>query len=89
MKLTDEEINKIINDESFSKKMHKITENGLFLSEEEINLLKRYHIEYQKCYSIMQLINEIDEVNDEEQSQELEELASYLSEQYYYNNVNK
>ena len=34
MKLTDEEINKIINDESFSKKMNKITENGLFLSEE-------------------------------------------------------
>ena len=32
MKLTDEEINKIINDESFSKKMNKKIEKEKFLS---------------------------------------------------------
>lgn len=89
MNLTDEEIKQIIGDESLSKKMHKITENGLFLSDEEINLLKRYHIDYLSCLNVMQLIHIIDEINDEEESEELESLAAYLSEQYYYNNVNK
>lgn len=88
MNLTDEQIKKIVKEEYNQKQMHKIRENGLFLSDNEIDLLKRYGIDYKNYSNIMQLIYKIDEINEDD-DEELDLLASYLSEQYYYNNVNK
>lgn len=89
MYIKEEDLKKIVNEEFLFNKLHKIRENGLFLSDEEISLLEQYHIDYKKCSNLMQLVHEIDEINEDENSLELDNLASYLAEQHYYNNVNK
>jgi hypothetical protein len=75
--------------EDFSKKMHKISENGIYLSEEQVDTLKKYNIYSQDYTSIMQLINKIDEILEEEEIPELESIASELMEFKYYHKMNK
>lgn len=91
MILNGKEINveNLIESGNIHKKMHKIRENGLFLSDEEIELLDSFDIPYKSCTNIMQLVHMIDEVNEDLQYPELDQLASSLAEQNYYLNTNK
>lgn len=68
--------------------MHKLRENNLFLTDSQIELLKKYHINY-KNYTVNQLIYEIDEILAHEEDEELENLASELAEYHYYEEVRK
>lgn len=79
----------IINFDNKEKKMHKVRENGIYLSDEQIEILNRYDINYQNCSSVMQLIYLIDEVMEEEIIEELDEIATFLEEHKYYYNTNK
>lgn len=78
-----------INFKDKEKKMHKIRENGLYLSDEQIEILEKYDIYYQNCSSLMQLIYLIDEKMEEEEIPELDEIAIFLEEHNYYNNTRK
>lgn len=82
-------IEDLIKNEDFSKKMHTIRKNGLFLSDEEIEILERYHISYQACSNPMQLVSMIDEVLDMEEIPELDQIAANIAEQSYYQNTKK
>ena len=82
-------LDNIINFDNKEKKMHKIRENGIYLSDEQIEILNRYDINYQTCSSTMQLIYLIDEIMEEEVIPELDEIASFLEEYKYYYNINK
>lgn len=63
--------------------------NGLYLSKSEIEVLKRYGIDYSK-HNMKSLIYEIEEIIEEiENPDELEELSINLSERNYYYNTNK
>ena len=72
---------------SFLKKRN----NGILLSDEEINILDRYQIDYQNCTSTEELIFKIEEyLNDEViDADDLEHLSSRLSEFRYYNETRK
>ena len=65
--------------------------NGLLLSKDEIETLKRNEIDYTKYSNLKELIYEIENViNDSyEPLEELEEISLNLSERNYYNNTNK
>lgn len=76
-----------INFKDKEKKMHKIRENGLYLSDEQIEILEKYDIYYQSCSSLMQLIYLIDEKMEEEDIPELDEIATFLEEHNYYHNT--
>ncbi|MDD6272292.1 MAG: hypothetical protein PUA90_02085 [bacterium] len=87
MKINDEQIN--IDDLISQKYMHKEIKKGLFLSEYQIEVLKKYNIDIDKISTINDLIFQIDEILEDGDCEDLEVVANELSEFYYYANTNK
>ena len=67
----------------------KRRENGLLLSDYQVNVLKQNSIDYRKYSNLSSLLFELEEVLNEEENTELEEISKQLSEMYYYNEVHK
>lgn len=84
------DINKLTKDVYNDKTMIKMRGNGIYLSDNQIEVLKRYGIDYSKYSSLSSLIFEIEEIlNNETDIEDLEEVSQRLSELNYYNNTNK
>ena len=81
--LNDDEI--MGNEKTFLKRR----ENGLMLSDNDIEVLERNNINYLEYSSLESLIFAISESLDEEENDELEELNIKLGEYNYYNYTNK
>lgn len=86
----NKEINDILNNIDFeNNKLIKINEN-LYLTNNQINILKRYNIDYETSNSLRDLMIKIEDILDyEEDIPELEELLDKLSERNYYEFTNK
>ena len=83
------EIKKILNNINFeNNKLIKINKN-LYLTQNQINILKNYNIEYKNSTSIRDLMIKIEEYIDYNYEEELDNLLYMLSEQNYYLNTNK
>lgn len=92
MKINEQnlDINKLTSDIYDDKSMIKMRGNGIYLSDNQIEVLKRYDIDYKKYPSLNSLIFEIEEIlNYETNARDLEEISLRLSELNYYNNTNK
>lgn len=92
MKINNEEINlnKLIDDIYDDKNMIKMRGNGIYLSDNDVQILKKYNINYEEYSSLNSLIFEIEEIlNEEIDADDLEQISSKLSELNYYNNTNK
>ena len=84
------DIDSLTKDVYNDKSMIKMRGNGIYLSDNQIEVLKRYDIDYKKYISLNSLIFEIEEIlNEEVDASYLEEVSSRLSELNYYNNTNK
>ena len=84
------DIDSLTKDAYNDKSMIKMRGNGIYLSDNQIEVLKRYDIDYKKYISLNSLIFEIEEIlNEEVDASDLEEVSSRLSELNYYNNTNK
>ena len=84
------DINDLTKDVYNDKTMIKMRGNGIYLSDNQIEVLKRYDIDYSKYSSLSSLIFEIEEIlNNETDIEDLEEISQRLSELNYYNNTNK
>jgi hypothetical protein len=81
--LKDEEI--MGTEKSFLKRR----KNGLMLSDNDIEILKRNDINYLEFSTLEALIFKIEETLSEEENDELEELNIKLGEYNYYNYTNK
>ena len=81
--LTDDEI--MGTEKSFLKRR----ENGLMLSDNDIEILDRNGINYLEAYSLENLIFMIEEVLNEEENEELDNLNTKLGEYNYYYYTNK
>lgn len=68
--------------------MMKKVNGNLYLSEEQMEILKSYNIDYMKFSSLKDLIHELME-EIEENDDVLENLLDVLSERDYYENYNK
>jgi len=62
---------------------------GLLLSDEQVEVLERYNINYSSCLSNTELLYKIDSVLNEVDDYELECVAQELAERNYYVNTNK
>lgn len=75
------------------KKSLKQRENGLLLSDEQIEILNRHHINYNNYNNLSSLIFKIEEYIEEVgnymEITDIDELSKQLSEQNYYQNTNK
>ena len=82
-------IEELLKEKNVIGSMHSLRENNLFLSDEQIEILNKYKINYQEYTTLSSLIYVIDERLSFEEIDELEDIASMLSEYRYYNEVNK
>ena len=69
--------------------MMKKVNGNLYLSEEQIEILKSYNIDYMKFSSLKDLIHELMEEIEENDDDVLENLLDVLSERDYYESYNK
>ncbi len=81
---TKEEMEEFINETITLHRLVKIN-NQLYLKQYQKELLDLYHIPYQNCSSIKEILFLLEEEN----SEELEELANSLQEFSYYHETNK
>lgn len=72
---------------------YRRTKNGIMLNDEQRQVLKIHHIDYEKCHTLQELLFEIEQCLNEEnmdfENVDLENVSLELSEIYYYNNTNK
>lgn len=82
------DIENILNDIYFeSNKLVKC--DNFMLTNKEIEVLKKYNIEYEKCINLKELIFYIEDILQEEDLIDLEEIEKSISERDYYENTNK
>lgn len=62
---------------------------GILINKDDAFILDQFHIDYYSCHSLKELIILIENVLDEDESDELEDVISHLNETYYYQNVKK
>ncbi len=88
MDINGQKIN--IDDLYDQKYMHKEIKKNIFLSDNQISILISYGINPCECSSIEDIIFRIEEVlEDENDADDLEMVASEISEFNYYANTNK
>ena len=63
--------------------------NGIYLTDEEENTLKKYNIDYKNCKSVNELIFKLEQYLNEIDNNELDMLQERLAEFNYYNTTNK
>lgn len=86
---SDEEINEIATKAIYDNKLNKISDN-LYLSNRQIEILKRYEIDYKKINDIKSLMYEVETALEEVyDADDLQALSIELSEFNYYHNTNK
>jgi len=83
----DYDIKKLVSEQETS--FLKRRENGMMLSDEDVNILKRNGIIYLEYSDIKSLLFAISSVLEENEEVELEELSIKLGEYNYYNYTNK
>lgn len=93
MKINDKDISieELVDELKPSTDFKEYCGNGIYLSKQDQEILKRYNFQYEKYSNIKSLIFDIEEyLNDNSgQMEDLENVASYLSEFNYYHNTNK
>ncbi len=85
------EIEDLVNQTINNNSLVKINDK-LYLKKYQMEILDYYHIEYQKCSSVSEilfLIEDILENEEVEDSDLLDEVATSLQEFNYYHNTNK
>lgn len=93
MKINNEEVelSNLIK-EDLHKNLHKLYGNDIYLSDNDIEVLKRYDFNIDKYSNVKSLILDISEYLDDNVGldlDDLEEVADSLSEFNYYHNTNK
>ena len=81
------DIDRIVQEVFEQNQLEKVNDK-LYLTKNQIDILERYDIEY-KTKSIDELIFEIEDILNYEDSDELDKLSMDLSEFNYYHNTNK
>lgn len=92
MRLNGKDINieDIITEVDIDKNIPKKRNNNLVLRDSQIEILKKYNINYEAHTSLKSLIFEIEEIlNYETDLEDLEQLSEELEEISYYNYTNK
>ena len=92
MRLNGKDINieDIITEVDIDENIPKKRNNNLVLRDSQIEILKKYNINYETHTSLKSLIFEIEEIlNYETDLEDLEQLSEELEEMSYYNYTNK
>lgn len=69
--------------------MMKKVKDNLYLSQEQIDILKEFNIDYNKFSNLKDLILELESLYDDTGDEVINNLLDVLSERDYYENYNK
>lgn len=82
-------INELINDIDFNKNKYQKINDKLYLTNYQIEVLRRFDIEPSNYQEIKSIIYEAEEAYEETKDEELDQILNELSERNYYENTNK
>ena len=88
----DYDIDEIVSNMDFTSGSLVYCGNGLMLTNREIDVLKKYNIEYSKCSSLKEILYEVEEIindGDGDDIDDLDYISSSIAERDYYQNTNK
>ena len=85
--LSNDEIEKLVGLHDNEKNFLKTRNNGLLLTDNQVNAISKYNIDSSKCGSMTELLYMIDQIDSDDD--ELEYLAEQLAETNYYQNTRK
>ena len=85
------DLEKLVSEMDFESGKFVTCKNGLMLTNNEISVLKRYNIDYEKCSTLKEIIYLVEDVLNEDidDADDLEYISSTISERDYYQNTNK
>lgn len=89
MKEKEYPLENMIKEQIASTKMHTYFKNNIYLTEEQIQVLKKYNINYNKYIDIKGLMYVIERELEIMNSDDLEDVLISLSEFNYYHNTHK
>ena len=87
----EEKENELVEEFYFKKNEHKLRENDLYLSDYQVEVLKRYNLDYHDLSDMKSLLFMIEDILEQspEELEDLAEVADQISEFNYYNLTNK
>lgn len=85
----EEEIKTLIENATNENNFHKVQRNGMFLSNNQIEILEKNNIMWNKFNRYRDLIYEIETRLNNKYDEDLYEILFWLDEQAYYHNTNK
>ena len=86
----DYDIDSLVEKLDFNKNQLIDCKNGLFLTNFEVEILKKYKIDYQKYHDLKQILFIIEQLLDENPSfYDLEQISLSIAERDYYLNSKK
>ena len=87
----EEKENELVEEFDFEKNEHKLRENVLYLSDYQVEVLKRYNLDYHDFSDMKSLLFMIEDILEQspEELEDLAEVADQISEFNYYNLTNK
>ncbi len=91
-KMTNDEIEELVGLKETNKNFLKARQNGLLLTDNQVNTLEKYNIDPSKCGSMTELLYMIDCATEgftEDECADLQYLADNLAERNYYENTRK
>ena len=86
---TDININDAIEYANYDSLLFKHRKNGMFLSDFQIDVLKKNNLNYMEYANIQQLLFDVEEVLNNDYDEELDVVSSQLAELIYYRDTKK
>ena len=90
--MTEYNIEELLGVIDFEKNKLQTTKQNLFLTNYEIAVLKKYHIDYDNCKTAKEILQRVESIisdlEDLEQ-EELDQVSMSIAERDYYQNTNK
>lgn len=83
------DINELVSEINFNDNFIGYQKNDIILTNKEIDILNMFDIDYKSFNSLSELLYLIDDVIDDNSSDELDEVARDISERNYYLNTRK
>ena len=87
----EEKENELVEEFDFEENEHKLRENDLYLSDYQVEVLKRYNLDYHDFSDMKSLLFMIEDILEQspEELEDLDKVADQISEFNYYNLTNK
>ena len=90
--MSEYKIEELLNAIDFEQNKLQKTKQDLFLTNYEIAVLKKYHIDHDNCKTAKEILQKVENIIsdlDELEQEELDQVEMSIAERDYYQNTNK